>query len=238
MGKLLELSGKRFNHWTVIRRSDVTSNKQVKWLCKCDCGIERLVAGANLKNNSSKSCGCAWKQDNLVGRMFGNLRVISPAGFIGKYRAWLVHCDCGTEKIIRGGNLLHGNIRSCGCLRVVGAMHARGQREPLPYGEAVRRYLIRQYKAGAKARQLEWELSNDVFFQVIVLPCHYCGQFPDNKIKRFQDKFTYSGIDRKDNTKGYTEDNVVPCCKICNKMKGTLTCEQFITHIRKIQQFC
>lgn len=239
MGKLLELTGKRFNHWTVIRRVGVTPNKQqIKWLCRCDCGIERLVTGANLKNNSSKSCGCTWKQDDLVGRVFGKLKVVSPTGFVGKYWTWLVRCDCGIEKVIRGGNLLHGNIRSCGCLRISGAMKARGEKELLPSGEAVRRYLIRQYKAGARARHLEWKLLNGVFLKLTEMPCHYCGQPPSNKIKRFQDDFTYSGIDRKDNDSGYIDDNVVPCCKVCNKMKGTLTHEQFLTHTYKIQQNC
>jgi 5-methylcytosine-specific restriction endonuclease McrA len=32
--------------------------------------------------------------------------------------------------------------------------------------------------------------------------------------------FLYSGIDRKDNEKGYTEENCVPCCKRCNGIKG------------------
>jgi hypothetical protein len=33
--------------------------------------------------------------------------------------------------------------------------------------------------------------------------------------------YTYNGIDRVDNSKGYTPENTVPCCKICNKIKGT-----------------
>lgn len=30
---------------------------------------------------------------------------------------WLFRCDCGNEKIMRGSNVVHGTIKSCGCLR-------------------------------------------------------------------------------------------------------------------------
>ena len=40
-----------------------------------------------------------------------------------------------------------------------------------------------------------------------------------------------------DNTLGYTEDNCVTCCKICNRMKDTLTVEDFKEHIKTILNF-
>jgi len=38
-------------------------------------------------------------------------------------------------------------------------------------------------------------------------------------------KVIYNGIDRVNNTLGYTEENSVPCCKTCNLAKRTLTLE-------------
>ena len=43
-----------------------------------------------------------------------------------------------------------------------------------------------------------------------------------------------NGIDRKDSTKGYSIDNCVPCCPMCNKMKQTFTEEEFLNQIAKI----
>ena len=37
----------------------------------------------------------------------------------------------------------------------------------------------------------------------------------------------YSGIDRIDNAAGYTEGNVVACCRICNRAKETLSVQEF-----------
>jgi hypothetical protein len=41
-------------------------------------------------------------------------------------------------------------------------------------------------------------------------PCYYCG-IPDS-----------CGLDRRDNTRGHSKDNVVPCCEKCNNILGDL----------------
>jgi 5-methylcytosine-specific restriction endonuclease McrA len=69
-------------------------------------------------------------------------------------------------------------------------------------------------------------------------PCHYCGLPPYTVSHRKKDQaFVYTGIDRVDNEKGYTPDNVVPCCGVCNFMKGKLGLEQFLAQIKRIHTF-
>ena len=63
--------------------------------------------------------------------------------------------------------------------------------------------------------------------------CHYCGK-PPNKSHRKCDTFLYNGLDRVDNSIGYIASNVVPCCYICNKMKGELPVEVFLEHLNNI----
>ncbi len=53
----IDISGHRFGRWTVLRRTE-NQGKQTMWLCRCDCGTLRAVAGAHLKDGSSVSCGC------------------------------------------------------------------------------------------------------------------------------------------------------------------------------------
>ena len=50
---------------------------------------------------------------DLTGKQFGRLTVIEYAG---DYK-WRCRCECGTEKNIRGGDLIAGRTKSCGCLR-------------------------------------------------------------------------------------------------------------------------
>ena len=45
------------------------------------------------------------------------------------------------------------------------------------------------------------------------------------------------GIDRVDNSLGYTLENSVSCCSKCNYMKKTLNVENFLLHIAKIYNY-
>lgn len=58
MAQLEDLAGKIFGHWTVIKRAENNKHGSAQWLCRCECGKERVVRAQGLKNGSSKSCGC------------------------------------------------------------------------------------------------------------------------------------------------------------------------------------
>lgn len=63
-----DLIGRRFGRLTVVgfERTHATpcGTKRKMWRCKCECGKETVVAENNLKNGSTKSCGC-WKHEKL-----------------------------------------------------------------------------------------------------------------------------------------------------------------------------
>ncbi len=82
---------------------------------------------------------------------------------------------------------------------------------------------LTSYKSGAKQRGLEFSLTKEQFESYWKKPCFYCG-----------DKIETIGLDRIDNSKGYTLDNIVPCCKTCNNMKKDLSQEEFISQCKKI----
>ena len=58
MGRFVDLTGKKFNRWTVIERAGSTKNGAVLWRCRCDCGNEGLLSSNTLTSGHSKSCGC------------------------------------------------------------------------------------------------------------------------------------------------------------------------------------
>ena len=80
----------------------------------------------------------------------------------------------------------------------------------------------RSHFFGAKRKNLEMLLTRDEFDKITSLSCRYCG-------------FSgIVGIDRIDNSKGYTQENSAPCCKVFNYMKKNLSVQDFISHITKI----
>ena len=122
------MSGQKFGRLTVLSRAEdyisPSGNKLVQWLCKCDCGNEVVVSGSNLKSGRQVSCGChsiekaREKLDDLTGRRFGRLEVISFSHIANNRMSyWNCLCDCGNEVCVSSGNLKCGNTKSCGCYR-------------------------------------------------------------------------------------------------------------------------
>lgn len=55
---LIDLTGKKFGKLTVLKRIKIQDEKEPHWLCKCDCGNEKIIRGQDLRYGNTKSCGC------------------------------------------------------------------------------------------------------------------------------------------------------------------------------------
>lgn len=77
--------GQQFGRWTVISKADI-NRKFPHWNCRCQCGTERAVQQANLRNGTSKSCGCLSKEISSGPHKHGH----AHNGKLSKeYRAWM-----------------------------------------------------------------------------------------------------------------------------------------------------
>lgn len=57
------------------------------------------------------------KTHDLSGQRFTRLIAVAKTNSVG-VSMWRCTCDCGRETLVRASNLLSGQVRSCGCLRV------------------------------------------------------------------------------------------------------------------------
>ena len=89
-------------------------------------------------------------------------------------------------------------------------------------------YAFSQLKYQAKKRNIPF-LLDEVFFLTFLSnrPCYYCGS-PASAPSHLVDR-----VDQSPSI-GYTEANTVPCCRLCLKMKGNLSAEEFVSHAKKI----
>lgn len=82
-----------------------------------------------------------------------------------------------------------------------------------------------KFLSSCKSRGIECTLSKEEFIGMIGKKCTYC--YEDVTVE------CGSGLDRIDSSRGYTSDNVVPCCRRCNVAKNDMNLEQFKDFIRK-----
>jgi len=82
-----------------------------------------------------------------------------------------------------------------------------------------------EYVRSATLRNIQFSLDANEFEGLVNLHCYYCDTYDKDKV---------IGIDRKDSLIGYKIDNVVPCCSICNHLKGEIPFNEFIEVITKI----
>lgn len=77
---------------------------------------------------------------------------------------------------------------------------------------------------------------------LVLSPCHYCGTpysiiLPDRQTKNGEiiSKTTVkvNGIDRLSSYDGYTKENSVPACGVCNCAKNDLSLDQFTQVVKR-----
>lgn len=174
---------------------------------------------------------------DLTNHNFNNLTVLKETGRKSKSGdiEWLCKCSCGNLTKGYGGNIKNGHKKSCGCLR-----SKPYYKHENPEVSALNS-LFTQYQQGAKARNFEFNIDLKTFDYLTQQKCNYCN-FEGKIYYRYPTKYKRkttilrNGLDRLDSKKGYTLDNIVPCCTNCNYFKSKLTLTEFITHITKIYE--
>lgn len=237
--KYYDLSGLKFGKLTPL--DPIFDKKSIYWNCLCDCGnYKKILAGELLrtKRKGTQSCGCI-ASPNLKGLKFGKLTVIERFD-----KKWKCVCDCGNIIFTSAYLLNKKQTTSCGCFRKLRVKEANSYslKEECVLSSA--REVFLQYKLSKKYKDLSFK----DFFKKSQMACFYCGKFGYNtynvfisrakNIKKYASEFSkkngdfiYNGLDRIDNCIGYTENNTVPCCRICNFFKSDRKITDFLNNL-------
>lgn len=175
---------------------------------------------------------------DLTGKKFGRLNVIKLGYTKNKQNHWECKCDCGNTTIVKARYLNSKSTTSCGCYR-------REYHSLEPYRG---RYnlMVRT----SKTRNEHLGIMSFPEFLALIKSnnsCHYCGENVEWQPHQcYKNRNLSKGgyyLDRKDNSIGYTKDNCVVCCTLCNMVKGkNLTYDEMlvvgksITEVRKLRQ--
>ena len=116
MGKIIDETGNEYGYLTVL--NPIKIKNKIYWNCKCKCGKEIFVIGADLRRGHTTSCGCKiYRGLNLTNKRFGRLVVLECTNKRKHNNViWRCKCDCGNECEVQTSSLLQGFTQSCGCL--------------------------------------------------------------------------------------------------------------------------
>lgn len=176
------------------------------------------------------------KRMDITGKKFGKLTVLYPSRKKDCLSWWIVQCECGIIKRVRGQSMKQNQSLSCGvCTR---------KNKRTAHGQSAKWSLFSSYVINAKRRNYSFTLSLEEFLRITGSACTYCGiywssEYPNTiYTDRFKKRnligknklngtYKHNGIDRVDNNIGYVTDNCVPCCKDCNIAKQRMSIDQF-----------
>jgi hypothetical protein len=182
---------------------------------------------------------------DLTGKRFFRLIVLKRADNASDGKTqWECKCDCGNVVAVRGNNLKSGHTGSCGCLYK--EVHEKTKATALSNLEhTAAKCFLREYKKAANSRGYLWALSDEQALLLALSECHYCGAPPAifKKVYRTEGKpnrisnLAMNGIDRKDNSLGYTKNNSMSCCKRCNYAKRDMSYNEFISYLEIVTNY-
>lgn len=242
------VDGQVFGDLTTVGVSGNRSGS-VLWSCLCKCGRTAKIEGRlllNKRRTCCRPCTAARREfakiNSKIGRTFGHWTVIGVSGKeSNRTILYQCQCTCGNLETKRITSLASGRSKQCkdcsfadlskrrtGIVKVTNEWRI----------EALARGRINRYRKGAAERGLEWSLSGDACMALFANGCYYCGAVPANQAadRARSIAFTYSGIDRRDNARGYVPDNVVSCCGTCNRAKSDRNEADFIDHAKRIAE--
>mgnify|MGYP000420341430 CR=1 FL=1 len=174
-----------------------------------------------------------------VGEAYVELTVISQApsykstsgNKVSMRKMWRVQCSCGATFDTSGTRLRRGDIimcRACACKLRPQSLKLYSNME-LAFTKMIKD------RARQKTPPIPVSITVDEFTSLVAKDCHYCGAAPSQRSyfgKRIP--FLVNGLDRVDNAKGYSSDNVVPCCRFCNTAKSNLPVDTFLSRVAAV----
>lgn len=170
------------------------------------------------------------------GDVVGNLEIKGLGGTSKSgtrlYSVLCLLCGSVTDKRLQ---TIEG-AKSCGCMQSKRDRKVVGSGRRTAEGTRVEvNTLISIYKSNARKRGISFDLSYIQFETLVDGECYFCGDTGGNTLrKRSYNDYSYTGIDRLDNSVGYLPSNCISCCSWCNRAKNNGTLANFVDKCKKI----
>lgn len=163
-GKITDITGEKFGRLKVIKFAYL--NTRAYWVCKCDCGIEKVLCGNNIIRGSTKSCGCLKKEGNIVFKCFQCKKDVQriKSRMVGKNSFCSRKCRIIFGKGKHSANWIGGRIKhgpNNGYIKIYTPGHPRGHRGYVfEHTLVMEKHLKRRLRKGEEVHHLN-HIRND-----------------------------------------------------------------------------
>jgi len=143
------------------------------------------------------------------------------------------HCRACFEEGLGGGVFCEHGVVKKNCKKCDGTnlcLHG-GRRTSCVFCRPEQVYKIYKSRCLVKLKKV-FELTFEQFDTISHQPCFYCNDTYKHLSTLYEG--AKLGIDRQDNTVGYTLENSVPCCTTCNLAKLNRSTKDFVEHCEKV----
>ena len=168
------------------------------------------------------------------GQRFNQLTIVEDLGlqYLDKWprriSAVKALCSCGTECVAPRRAVTSGHKKSCGCA-VIDQARSMGKGTAKEKGHRAFMALYAAYTRRAAKRGLIFSLNLDQFRELTGAPCVYCQAAPHEA-----EGYAWNGIDRLNSDFGYSADNCVSCCFVCNRAKMNMSVTDWETYLHRL----
>lgn len=192
------------------------SDQPKKYLIRCrTCGLER-----ELPPSSTACSGCYRSRKSRYNEgtvLPDGRKIIAVDTETSTLKRVMVACVACGSPTWKFSSTMYSPCFACSCKQKTG----RGD----PNKALTNR--LYSYQHSASKRGYVWELSDDAAIEMFKSNCHYCGIEPS----------PLNGIDRYNNKIGYTLDNCVPCCEMCNRSKWKFNGKEWEAWIMRLVKY-
>ena len=165
------------------------------------------------------------KYSKYLNKIIGSMKILSiDKDKLQKNRIYF-NCECiKCHRLlqVRSDGLSPSSVGCSKCMGIWRKNNFEKKNTNLLPKDIRNKYIHFKCNAKRKNRNINFELTREQVQNLCESSCFYCG------------KNRCLGIDRKDNNKGYTNDNCVPCCGFCNRMKMDHSIDEFYLQIISI----
>jgi len=178
-------------------------------------------------------------REDITGKRFARLTVISPFDKKGGMWRWNCLCDCGNHTIGYISKLKNGCKKSCGCLKGENVLPKYGKDHHGWTGyEKISGSYWKQIEQNAKLRGIKFSIKIKPTYDLFLKQNGKCAltgdlmEFPSKQ--REKSKPNRPSLDRINPNKGYVIGNIQWVIQPINYMKLDYTQDEFIEICKKV----